>query len=101
MSRNPPSGRSSAICISCLFVPFIFALASALFIKQSEHLEHPRHSHKDSLTKNSPILVSISHPVDRLSCRGSKMLTETMAMGTGSEWAIACEVQQRFMARLG
>jgi sigma-B regulation protein RsbU (phosphoserine phosphatase) len=29
------------------------------------------------------------------------MLTETMAMGTGSEWAIACQVQQRFMARLG
>ena len=29
------------------------------------------------------------------------MLTETMAMETGSEWAIACEVQQRFMARLG
>ena len=29
------------------------------------------------------------------------MLTETMAMETGNEWAIACEVQQRFMARLG
>jgi sigma-B regulation protein RsbU (phosphoserine phosphatase) len=29
------------------------------------------------------------------------MLTETMAMETGTEWAIACQVQQRFMARLG
>lgn len=29
------------------------------------------------------------------------MFTDAMVMDAGSEWAIACEVQQRFMARLG
>src|SRR5207249_386912 len=41
----------------------------------------------------------ISRFVNRLSYRGSKM-TDTLVMETGSEWAIACEVQQRFMQHL-
>jgi len=51
------------------------------------------------LRKFRPSAMSISRFVNRLSYRGSKM-TDTLVMETGSEWAIACEVQQRFMQHM-
>jgi sigma-B regulation protein RsbU (phosphoserine phosphatase) len=60
-------------------------------------LDIPRN---DFYQKSQPGAVSISRLMKRLKHRGRKMLTDTVMMEAGSEWAIACEVQQRFMQRL-
>jgi phosphoserine phosphatase RsbU/P len=44
-------------------------------------------------------LVSILCTVKRRYLGGANMLTEMSPIGTGSEWADACEVQQRFLPR--
>jgi phosphoserine phosphatase RsbU/P len=51
--------------------------------------------------KLRPGAVSISRLADRHSYRGEKMPTDAMVTENASEWAAACEVQQRFMQHSG
>src|SRR5438552_124026 len=97
--RRPLSCWPSAKCISCLLLPSIFAPVvrfHSLSRSTRRTLDMPD---GEILRKFRPGAMSISGFVNRHSYRGSKM-TDAAVMEAGSEWAIACEVQQRFMQHL-
>jgi phosphoserine phosphatase RsbU/P len=46
-------------------------------------------------------IVSISRLEDRLLCRGAKMTSDAVVVDVSRDWAIACDVQERFMQHAG
>src|SRR5213594_1735648 len=103
MCRSPPSGPPSSKCTSCLLLLSFphFSAGCLRFHRVVGAGDVFSTSRTINFQKKwPPTVVSISRVENRRRGGGSKMTSDALVVHVSRDWAIACDVQQRFMQSL-